>query len=98
MWRKFIFSCKIGALQYYPAGAETISSNHLFAQCHAHYPSSDKEALIKGLISGVLPTRVIFATIAFGMGIDLPNIRKVAWKNIFRKWVVPDEMACMQKH
>ena len=72
-----IFSSKMGALQYYPAGAEPISSNRLFAQYHAHYPSSDKEALIKGLISGALPTRVIFATIAFGMGIDLPNIRKV---------------------
>lgn len=72
-----IFANKMGAQQYFPVGAKQKASNRLFAQYHAHYPSSEKENLIKALTSQVSPTRVIFATIAFGMGIDLPNIRKV---------------------
>lgn len=72
-----IFASQMGAQQYFPVGAEPKASNRLFAQYHARYPSGEKEDLIKALTSQVSPTRVIFATIAFGMGIDLPNIRKV---------------------
>ena len=66
------FSQTLKTHQYFPAGSEPISKNHLFAQFHAECPDHEKDRLIEELTKGVCTARVLFVTVAFGMGIDIP--------------------------
>ena len=68
---------KMGKRQYHPIGSLEIASNRLFTQYHAQYPQHEREKIVDGLISGSSKLRVIFATIAFGIGLVLKNIRNV---------------------
>ena len=63
------FEQEHGEQQFYPPGSAENFSNRLFAQYHA--------SLVKGLISGTSVARVLFVTVAFGVGIDVPTLERV---------------------
>ena len=67
------FSCYLGSEQYEPLGAENLAQNRLFSQFHAQYPEYERQRIVDGLVQGNSKIRVISATVAFGIGIDIPN-------------------------
>ena len=71
------FSHSMGNDQYAPKGAVHKAENRLFTQFHAQYPLKEKERIIDGLIKGTSKLRLVFATVAFGVGLDLDFIRQV---------------------
>lgn len=71
------FSNSMKDEQYHPIGAATIAKNRLFSQFHAQYPDHERECIVKSLVQGVSTIRVLFVTVAFGIGIDIKNIRQV---------------------
>jgi len=71
------FSQFLAKSQYCPAGSEHVSKNRLFAQFHAEYPQHEKDRILDEIVQGVCRTRVFFVTVAFGIGVDVPNIRRV---------------------
>ena len=71
------FSQHLGKEQYFPTGADHISKNRLFAQFHAEYPQHEKDRILDETVQGMCKARVLFVTVAFGIGVDVPNIRRV---------------------
>ena len=71
------FSNNLGKKQYFPADAPQKSENRLFGQYHAQYPKHEKDRLTNDLVNNVCKARVLFVTVAFGLGIDLPSIRRI---------------------
>ena len=68
----------LGDRQYFPAGSAQIPANRMFAQFHAaHETSQMKDEVLKQMCSRRSIIRVVFATIAIGMGVDIPDIRHV---------------------
>ena len=61
----------------YPLGSPPPTENRLFAMFHAHIDEDDKKTILKSLILADGTCRVIFCTVAFGMGVDVPNVRTV---------------------
>lgn len=72
----FFNNC-MGNDQYEPLGAAQKAENRLFSQFHAQYPLREKERIVNAHSLGTSKLRIIFATVAFGVGIDLKNIRQV---------------------
>ena len=72
-----LFESLLGIGQYYPDGALEIPENRLFAQFHAAQTKQMKEQILRQLCSDTSTVRVIFATVAMGMGVDIPSIRNV---------------------
>ena len=62
----------LGNEQYYPTGAEPSPENIIFAQYHAPQTDAMKNQILKELASPESKVRVIFATVAMGMGVDIP--------------------------
>ena len=98
------FSAHIGNEQYEPLGAECCAGNRLYTQFHAQYPEHERQRIVEGLVKGNSKIRVIFVPVAFGIGIDIPNISKffilvcpIQWKNIFKKLDELGRMAFKQK-
>ena len=71
------FSTKMGPLQYHPIGAAPVAKNRMFTQFHAQYPDHERERIVQELVSGESKLRLMFVTVAFGIGVDVPNIRRV---------------------
>lgn len=71
------FERELGNEQYYPSNAEALPENRLFAQFHAPQTNAMKDQILKELASPSSKVRVIFATVAMGMGVDIPSIRHV---------------------
>jgi len=71
------FEQELGEQQFYPLGSPANFSNRLFAQYHAQYPAEYRTSLVKSLISGTSVARVLFVTVAFGVGIDVPTVERV---------------------
>lgn len=71
------FEQELDRYQFYPVGSPPLFSNRLFAQYHAQYPEEYRISLVKGLISGTSRARVLFVTVAFGVGIDVSNVERV---------------------
>ena len=71
-----LFQSILGQNQYYPEGAPAIPENRLFAQFHAPQTSQMKVQLLQQMFSKIA-VRVVFPTVAIGMGVDVPNIRHV---------------------
>lgn len=65
---------KMGGHQY---EGQAIPENRLFGQFHRYYPEKMKTILLKNLCSPNSVVRLLFATIALGMGLDAPSIRRV---------------------
>lgn len=71
------FERHLGSQQYYPSTADALPENRLFAQFHALQTRAMKEQILKERASPTSKVRVIFATVAMGMGVDIPSIRHV---------------------
>ena len=56
---------------------DPIPENRIFAQYHQVYSEEMKIHIINELSSGRSKVRLIFATVALGMGLDAPNIRRI---------------------
>jgi len=67
------FNLHLGNEQYYPAGADAIAKNRLFSQFHAQYPNHEKQRILNELIKGNCTSRVLFVTVAFWIGVDIPD-------------------------
>ena len=72
-----LFEFVLGTKQYFPPGSAAIPKNRLFAQFHAPQTAEMKQEILEQLCSGCSVIRVVFATIAIGMGVDIPNIRQI---------------------
>ena len=62
---------------YEPRGASQAISNRLFAMYHARVDEDDKKAILEAFQPGDSKCRLLFSTIAFGMGVDIPDVRTV---------------------
>ena len=71
------FHYKLGIDSYYPPGADAISDNRLFGMFHANTPQHNKEVILKSLIKPDGVVRVVFATIALGMGVNLRDVNTI---------------------
>ena len=67
----------MGKQQYYPDGAAKISDNRLFGMFHANTTQYNKEVILNSLCRPDVIVRVVFATIALGMGVDMCNVTAV---------------------
>ncbi|CAB4006584.1 Hypothetical predicted protein [Paramuricea clavata] len=72
-----LFEHILGDEQYFPLGSDSIPSNRLFAQFHAPQTRQMKEEILKQLCSKEGIVRVVFATVAIGMGVDIRDIRQI---------------------
>lgn len=63
--------------QYEPIDALPKAKNRLFTQFQAQYPLQEKERIINGLTLGESKVRIVFATVAFGVVLDLKDIRQI---------------------
>ena len=68
------FLYELGDESYYPLGADKVSDNRLFGMFHANTPEHNKEVILKSLSQPDGVVRVVFATVALGMGIDLRDV------------------------
>jgi ATP-dependent DNA helicase RecQ len=72
-----LFESILGSAQYFPIGSARIPANRMFAQFHSPQTSEMKDEILKQLCSSRSTIRVVFATMAMGMGVDIPDIRNV---------------------
>ena len=67
----------LGTEQYFPVNSAAEPENRLFAQYHAPQTLQMKEQILKELSCDQSKVRIIFATVAMGMGVDIPSIRQI---------------------
>lgn len=71
------FQQVMGSKQYYPDGAAEISDNRLFGMFHANTTQHNKEVILNSLSHPDGVVRVVFATVALGMGVDVKEITSI---------------------
>ena len=72
-----IFHRHLDDKQYAPIGLANLAKNRLFAQFHANFPEKEKNDILDDLIKRPGNIRVLFVTVAFGIGVDCRHIREV---------------------
>ena len=72
-----LFAVNLREEGYEPIGSAPDVSRHLFAMYHSKIDESDKMDILTSLRNEKGVCRVLFSTIAFGMGVDIPNIRTI---------------------
>ena len=70
----FRFSYEMGKSLYYPPSAPELSENRLFGMFHASTPQHSKDVIMGSLQDSYGTVRVVFASVAMGMGIDLHGV------------------------
>ena len=71
------FLYHLGVSSYYPPGATELSENRLFGMYHSCTPQHNKDVILESLRDPKGVVRVVFATVALGMGIDLKDVNTV---------------------
>lgn len=71
------FHYELGDHSYYPPSSPHISDYRLLGMFHASTPQYNKDIILKSLCVPDGVVRVVFATVALGMGIDLQDINLV---------------------
>ena len=66
-----ISESNLGNNQYYPIGSSSVPENRLFAQFHSPQTQEMTNVVLKQLCSEHSKVRVVFATVALGMGVDV---------------------------
>ena len=64
-------------LAYSPDGADHISDNRLFGMFHSGTPDHNKEVILKSIQESRGVCRVLFATSAIGMRVDVQGLHLV---------------------
>ena len=59
---------------YHPTSAEQISDNRLFGMFHSCTDAHNKKVIMDSLCQANGTVRVVFATMALGMGVDIQNL------------------------
>ena len=72
-----LFSYELGNHQYYPPGAPELSDNRLFGMFHASSPQHSKDVIVQSLLNPDGVVRIVFASVAMGMGIDLQGVNTI---------------------
>ena len=72
-----LFAINLREESYDPIGSEPDISKRMFAMYHSKIDVYDKEQILKSLRDEKGVCRVLFSTIAFGMGVNISNIRYV---------------------
>ena len=75
LYSHFLF--ELGKNSYFPPGAEELCSNRVFAMYHSCSPQHNKEVVLESLVKTDGVVRIVFATIALGMGIDLRDVNTI---------------------
>ena len=73
------FHFELGDGSYFPPEAERISDNCLFGMFHANTPQHNKEVVLNSLTRPDGVVRVVFATVALGMGINLRHVNTIIY-------------------
>ena len=71
------FKFELGEMAYFPLGGPTVSSNMLIGMFHAKTLKRHKERVSDSLFEEQGVCRVVFASTALGMGVNLQGIRQV---------------------
>ncbi|XP_031556980.1 Werner syndrome ATP-dependent helicase-like [Actinia tenebrosa] len=71
------FKIELGPNAYYPDGSKQLSKNCLIGMYHANTLSKHKERVAEAFFESSANCRVIFATTALGMGINVQDIHQV---------------------
>ena len=71
------FHYELGDSSYYPSGSPHLSDYRLFGMFHASTPQHNKEVILKSLLDPKGVVRVVFATVALGMGINLRDVNTI---------------------
>ena len=71
------FHFELGQDSYHPPGAEQISDNRLFGMYHSNTPQYNKEVILKSMDQPDGVVRIVFATIALGMGVNLRGVNTI---------------------
>ena len=72
-----LFERILGKTLYYPPGSVPNPERRLFAQYHAPQTLAMKKIIMQQLKSKCSTLQIVFATVAIGMGVDIPSIRVV---------------------
>lgn len=68
---------KLGEKQFFPLDAPKIPQNRLFAQFHSPQTDKMKSEILSSILTESCTQRVIFATVALGMGVDSPCVERI---------------------
>ena len=71
------FLYELGTASYYPPNALQVSDNRLFGMFHACTPDYNKSVIMKSFSHSDGVVRVLFATVAFGMGVDIRDVNLI---------------------
>jgi ATP-dependent DNA helicase RecQ len=72
-----LFLSHLREKSYEPVGSELSVANRLFAMYHARIDDSDKREILASLTDPDGKCRLLFCTVAFGMGVNIPDIRYI---------------------
>ena len=67
----------LGPASYYPSGSAEVSDNRLFGMYHSCTPQYNKDIILESLRDPKGVVRIVFATIALGMGINLQDVNTI---------------------
>ena len=71
------FHFELGEKAYFPDGAVKISDNRLFGMFHSNTPQHNKDVILKSLTQSDGIVRVVFATVALGMGVNIKDVNLI---------------------
>ncbi|XP_070535048.1 uncharacterized protein [Ptychodera flava] len=72
-----LFDHILGKDQYQPINSSPLPKHRLFNQYHAPQTEAMKTEILSSLMDSSSPLRVVFATVALGMGLDCQRVRQV---------------------
>ena len=75
----FYFKKKLGNRFTYPEGAPDLSKYRQVEMYHSCTEASVKDEIIKSFMQPNSHLKIVIATVAFGMGIDCPNIHRIIY-------------------
>ena len=71
------FHAELAEASYYPPGSPHLSNYRLFGMFHAHTPQHNKDVILRSLLDPDGVVRIVFATIALGMGINVQDVNTI---------------------